>query len=816
MSSKRLLFWPIVTVVIAMTVAIIALPQQWKGWAPGFLKSPALHLGLDLVGGTQLDFRISEQEINDQERRVTQELADAQKRNAPAAETQRLQAELTGINQQKQNLVEAIRTVLERRINALGVSEATITPSYVGSEKHLLVECPGVVDTQECIKVVGKTIQLEFKEEFTTATQDFVASVHAKAEAALRRVTQSGQTLRTVGQDHSDQLGVFYQDAHTVFRDQLPKGLEDVWTQAPGKVVLRDGSVITQQPGAQGQPQEQTVPGVFVLEVTKPATATGRVLNEAPKAFALLAKSETGAIYAFHDSTSLDAVVNTRIAGSLRALQPGDLKSVSMEDGSAHLLFLRHLLKGTQVVAVSHILVSYKGASKAPASVTRTKDQAFVRAQELKARLDAGAAFTQLARRESDGPSAKQGGSLGEIAPGEEPPSFDQVAFHLAPGNVSNPVETQFGYHLIRVDKAAATKPDNASYDDLTITGTNALPRADGLIRRLKSGGVRSQEPAIEIRSLFFSLVPTGWKDTALDGKHFRTAAVSLDPVTNIPVVQIAFDDEGAKLFQELTKANISKRIAIFVGGQLVSAPVVQQEIAGGLAVITGSQGIQEAQRLAQDLNTGAIPAPIHLVGQYTVEATLGSAALKTSLQAALVGTIALMLYMILIYRFLGVVADAALLIYAVLLFALLKLPFLRLFGGDFVVLTLAGMAGIILSIGMAVDANVLVFERMKEELRKGKMVKTAVETSFKHAWPAIRDSNVSTIITCGILFTIGTSIVRGFAVTLGIGVFLSLFTSVTITRWMLRKVAMTTIAENRRMFGVAEVGGASDVPDDH
>ena len=188
-------------------------------------------------------------------------------------------------------------------------------------------------------------------------------------------------------------------------------------------------------------------------------------------------------------------------------------------------------------------------------------------------------------------------------------------------------METPFGYHLIRADKAKTVAPDMASFNELIVTGENAAVRAQELQTRLQSGNVRSTEEAIPVRTLFFSLKPTGWKDTALDGKHFRAASVTLDPVTNIPVVQILFDTEGGRLFQELTKNNIGKRLAIFVGGELVSDPVVQQEISGGTAVITGSRNFDDARLLAQDLNTGAIPAPIHLVGQYTVEATLGASA---------------------------------------------------------------------------------------------------------------------------------------------------------------------------------------------
>ncbi|MDP7477064.1 MAG: protein translocase subunit SecD [Candidatus Peribacteraceae bacterium] len=307
-------------------------------------------------------------------------------------------------------------------------------------------------------------------------------------------------------------------------------------------------------------------------------------------------------------------------------------------------------------------------------------------------------------------------------------------------------------------------------------------------------------EEAITVRAIFFSLLPTGWKDTLLDGKHFRSATVTIDSTTNIPIVQIVFDDEGAKLFQELTKQNIDKRLAIFVGGQLVSAPTVQQEIVGGIAVITGSSNFDEANTLAQDLNTGAIPAPIYLAGQRTVEATLGAEALRTSLKAALLGVLILMGYMLLTYRFLGLLADIALSVYALLFFAMLKLP-LFLFTSNYIVLTLAGMAGIILSLGMAVDANVLIFERMKEELRKGKMLKTAAETGFTRAWPSIRDGNVSTLITCSILFAVGTSIVKGFAVTLGMGVLISMFSAIVITRWLIRKVSQMKVAEKTSLF---------------
>ncbi len=793
--------WPIISAVAALLIVIVALPSSLKaGWAPSFL-NPDFHFGLDLAGGTQLDFRISENEIEDQLKQLDARINELQAQGAGSTELIQLQNEQAAIREQQTNLVEAIRTVLERRINALGVSEATITPSYVGGEKHLLVECPGVVDVQQCIDTVGKTIQLEFKEEFTEADSAYEGTVRANVTAAVARMTKSGATLATLGQDLGSQLGMGYEASHTYFRDELPTGLEKVWTQTQASGVQRiEGSVDVASTDAQGNAITDKVPGVFLVEVLSPRAMTGRVINEAPKAFEVLAKTETTTTQRLEENKVLDTSVPARVISTIKSMKAGELKVASMDDGSAQLIFLRSYVPGSQQVDVSHILVAYKGANSAAATVTRTKEQALARAQDLKKQLTAGANFADLARAQSDGPSAQNAGNLGPITHGSLVPTFENVAFSQAVGIVSDPVETPFGYHLIRVDKAPYMPADKASFDALTITGADAQTRANAMLARLQSGDVRSTEEAIQLRTLFFSLRPTGWKDTALDGKHFRSATVTLEPNTSLPVVQIVFDTEGAKLFQELTKANIGKRIAIFVGGELVSAPTVQTEITGGSAVITGSQNYDEAKKLAQDLNTGAIPAPIHLSGQQTVEATLGAQALNMSVFAGFIGMIVVMLYMLFMYRFLGVLANLALIIYAVIFIAILKLP-LFLFSDSYIVLTLAGAAGMILSIGMAVDCNVLVFERVKEELRRGKMLKTAVEVGFERAWPSIRDSNITTIITCALLFLVGTSLVRGFAITLGLGVVISMFTGMIITRWMARKVAMMPIAEKRHLF---------------
>lgn len=799
MAQRSSWTWPAISLIAGILILIVSLPSSWKGWAPSFLRSPGFHFGLDLAGGTQLDFRISEAEIEKQLQALDKRIAENDAQDGGSEKAALLQNERRVVQEQQQNIVEAIRLVLERRINALGVSEATITPSYIGGEKHLLVECPGVVDVQKCIETVGKTIQLEFKEEFTEATDEYAKEVRARAAASLEKVRTGNTTLQVLGQDMGSQLGIGYNDGTAFFRDRLPKGLESLWTAAQGTTQLKEGGIPQQVQDDQGNTKEETLPGIFLAQVLEPRTMTGRVINDAPTAFALLEKNETQTTYTLLRDKPIDDQP-ARVISTLRGMRAGEMRVAEMEDGSARLLFLRLLTPGREEVAASHILVAYKGATGAAADVSRTKEQALQRANDLKARLASGAKFEDLARRESDGESRQNAGSLGTFPRGALVPAFEQVAFTAPVGQISDPVETPFGFHLIRVDSPPRQTKDIVSFDMLTVTGVNAIARANGMLSRMQTGKLTRQEEQIRLRFLFFSLKPTGWKDTALDGKHFRTASVASDPSLNLPVVQIAFDAEGAKLFQELTKKNVGKRIAIFVGGELVSAPTVQQEIAGGTAVITGSSTFEEARTLAQDLNTGAIPAPIYLSGQRTVEATLGAQALWTSLKAAFVGSVILILYLIGVYRLLGVIAAAALVIYAILFAAILKLP-LFLFSSQYIVLTLAGTAGMILSIGLAVDTNVLVFERVKEELRKGKILRTAIDTGFVRAWPSIRDSNMSTLITCGLLFLVGTSIVRGFAITLGMGVIISMFTGMIITKRIARWVAGLPLARHPNLF---------------
>jgi len=269
------------------------------------------------------------------------------------------------------------------------------------------------------------------------------------------------------------------------------------------------------------------------------------------------------------------------------------------------------------------------------------------------------------------------------------------------------------------------------------------------------------------------------FKPTNLNGKYIKSAAVEFDQNTYQPTVSVKFDDTGAKIFEELTTRNVNKQVGIYLDGLPISAPVVKEPIAGGSAVISGKFKIDEAKELAGRLNAGALPVPIKLISQDSVGASLGQDSLQKSIFAGLIGFLAVAVFMILYYRLPGILAVIALLIYTALVLALFKLiP---------VTLTLAGVAGFILSIGMAVDANILIFERMKEEVRAGKNLGTAIDDGFTRAWPSIRDSNISTLITTAVLYYFTTSVVQGFALTLGIGVIISMFSAIFVTRSFLK-----------------------------
>ncbi|RJQ27788.1 protein translocase subunit SecD [Candidatus Parcubacteria bacterium] len=265
---------------------------------------------------------------------------------------------------------------------------------------------------------------------------------------------------------------------------------------------------------------------------------------------------------------------------------------------------------------------------------------------------------------------------------------------------------------------------------------------------------------------------------TKLTGKDLKSAKVVFDQNTGQPQVQLNFSPEGGKLFADITKRNVGKPLVIVLDNQLIEAPNVIEPILNGDAVINGSFTTQTAKNLAIQLNAGALPAPLEVIAQNTVGPSLGIESLKKSLFAGFLGLLSIIIFMVYLYRKEGIIASLALFVYTIIVLFIFKfIP---------ITLTLAGIAGFILSIGMAVDANVLIFERMKEEFRAGKPKDIALRIGFLRAWTSIRDSNVSSLITCFILFYFGTGIVRGFALTLAIGILVSMFSAIIVTRNLL------------------------------
>ncbi|MFZ1987441.1 MAG: protein translocase subunit SecD [Minisyncoccia bacterium] len=267
---------------------------------------------------------------------------------------------------------------------------------------------------------------------------------------------------------------------------------------------------------------------------------------------------------------------------------------------------------------------------------------------------------------------------------------------------------------------------------------------------------------------------------TGLTGRYLKSAELQFGSGTggttvNEPIVLLHFSDEGKKLFAELTAKHTGSVLAIFLDGEPISTPVIREAIPDGTAQITGQFSPQEARELVRNLNFGALPVPITLVGSNTVGPTLGGQAYHAGLIAGIAGFALVAFFMILWYRLAGVVATLALIIYTLITIAAIKfIP---------ITLTASGIAGFILSIGMAVDANVLIFERIKEELRKGKGTREAAQIGFARAWPAIRDGHLTMLISSTILFWLGTSIVQGFALVFGFGVIVSLFSAVSLSR---------------------------------
>ena len=743
---KKFGAWKVITIIIAaLVLGFFDLPGETQKtiipFTPDSISNNKIYLGLDLQGGSQLEYKIDLRKVPESDQEA---------------------------------IVEGVRGVIEKRVNGLGVAEPSIYVSDVGGETHIIVELAetatisqedvdtylagGVVselseDDKKLVSLekakatVGKTIQLEFKEEKDSIDPQEKDKIEANAIAALTKIN-NGSDFSIVGQEEMQGFPgkVEYEKTQFVFEDKITAS------------AVRE-----------------------TISTLEPGEYTSELI-------------ETGDEWIFDDSGN--------------AIQKTGLSIIK-------LLETKETIKNAKEVDTRHILLSWTGLDSADASITRTKEEAYDLAKEIKQKIADGETFETLAQENSDDKSnAADGGKLSAPVTDDNTYAFEFQKASLdftEAGEMSEIIETNFGYHLIKADDVRT----DVSY------------------------------PQYQYEIITYSTVPDTWKDTGLTGKHFVHADVQLDQFYQ-PYVQIQFNDEGAALFEEITSRIIGEKLAIFVGGQQISAPRVNETIAGGSAQISGQFTNEEAKTLARDLNTGAIPAPIILTGEYTIGATLGHEALTTSMTAGLIGLVLIMLFMLAYYRAAGIVANVALFIYAAILLFLIKsqLPlglallialaifmflivkivnnkdsgwekfisfvlsclaffFMTYLLKTGVVLTLAGVAGIILSIGMAVDANILIFERFKEELRSGKSFSAAVDTGFARAWSAIRDSNFSTLLTCAILFMLGSSVIKGFAFNLAAGILVSMFTAITITRVLLRSYVGKKISKNPKAFGI-------------
>ncbi len=395
-------------------------------------------------------------------------------------------------------------------------------------------------------------------------------------------------------------------------------------------------------------------------------------------------------------------------------------------------------------------------------SIESEEESLLEKAENILTRVKEGESFEDLAREYSeDFSNREEGGDLGWFKKGMMVAEFDEAVFELEKGEIAEEViETDFGYHLIK-----KTEDEN------------------------EDGEIRASHILISDKFKDDDLV---WRTTELSGEHLATARYRMEPGFGIQI-ELEFTSGGAVIFEEITRRNVGLPLAIFLDGKSIIdttgdgkiteedlyAPIIQEKIRGGKAVISGETSVEKAREITSRLRSGALPVPINLVSQQNVGPALGSDSLSKSLTAGVIGFLAVIIFMVVFYRLPGLLASISLLVYVVLVLTVFKaIP---------VTLTLSGIAGFILSIGMAIDANVLIFSRMKEEKKDGSSLKDAIENGIKRAWPSIRDGNLTTLLVAFILFFIGTSFVQGFALTLIVGIFISLFSSLIITKYFLR-----------------------------
>lgn len=841
-----------------------------------WMQESKVSLGLDLQGGTQLDYEIDlrqARELNND---------DDPDNDVNIAE-----------------LIDGVKEVIEKRVNSLGVSEPNIYISSIGDEQHIVVELAGINDISEAKEKVGKVVQLEFKTEKEEAAQEDIGPIKEKAEVFLAKVKKAGaiEDLEAFAEDDLIANKVEYKEDKEKYLDQLPQGIQDVIDElVEGEFYNEalsakdnDYVVIDQTPvqpegfniirlvESKNELRKQPINAENFIEVLEElgGTSSEKYVRE----------DEIGSEDLTLEITTLDPNQITDVVKDEKGFTIAKLTSKleATEDDDAQLLISHILLKTEpvvelkiakpteeipedateeerQVIEASNQLITEENEQTAKDNEEIAAQNAEAEAKNEDIKTDAEALlaeviadpsrFAELAiERSEDTGSGEKGGDLGYALPSAYVPEFAEAAKALEVGDITKElVQSQFGYHIIQLNDKK--KPEEELFQfaaiticyegiegcESTVTEEVAKSQADEVLRRVREETIYTTE------RVWFNTLPDPWQKTELDARYFRRAAVNFDQTSGRPVVQIEFNEEGGELFAKLTEENINKRMGIFVGGEFISAPNINEKITGGSAQITlgisnVQVAIQQANELARSLNAGSIPAPLKKPNELNIGASLGDESLQKSIQAGMIGLLILAVFMLLYYRMQGLLACCSLIVYGLFLTFLIqsslpaylaliitftlwisfalslfrsridlssKMLFLSLsiVGVYFIfkvlitpiVLTLAGIAGLILSIGMAVDANILIFERMKEEFKTGKSYVNSVNDGFERAWSSILDSNVSTLITCAILYSFGTSIIQGFSINLAAGVVISMFSAITVTKTFMMIFAGTKI----------------------
>ena len=680
-----------------LIAVLFAVPGTLWGdnWFGNQIQRYKITLGLDLAGGTELDYKI--------------DLSDAIAQNGDNDPQNDVNLD---------SIAESVRDALEQRVNPAGVGEIMVKRSQINDEQHVLIQMPPSSNVDQAKADAERDNRLEFFAEDPSLETE----TRAKIQQQQRTINVSNWDRRVTELANGEEI--IHQIFEPRWSDEIhdPK-IKDILLEARPNTILPN-LVETQTE----------------LEYTVDENGKMQIKNM-PRPLLAIVK------------------INSNTQESREKTVPA-------------------------AATARHILFGFPGATRAAEDVKYSDEQtARVEAEKMLQRLQTEGVenFEELAKEFStEGAAQESGGNLGTFSPGQMVPAFDDAIFSTTePQLINHVIETEFGFHVIEI---------------LSITAEHKET---------------STEPRVGYELLGWDRSELGWRETDLGGAQMESSVVGYDEIGQ-PIVNLLFNKEGGDMFAEITGEVASRscnsgpcRLGIKVGGQWITTPTVREKIIGTSAQISGNFTFESAKELSDGLNLGAIDAPVKLAGQLTIEPSLGSNQFQESLQAGALGLLATLLFMIISYRFAGVVAAISLLLYTGLYIFILKF-WPESFGGP-VVVSLAGMAGIALSIGLAVDGNILIFERMKEELKEGRSLQESIELGFDRAWTAIRDSNLTTLITCLILYNLGSAMIRGFAVTLIVGTLLSMFTAVKVSRNLLLLSLKCKFLNNPALFGISK-----------